>query len=85
MKKPYYSSLQIKNSTYQVVISYKDENGKSKWVSTGLKEGAGKRRLEEKRKEILSAVEDDYNRNGLDTRLTTLWQIFTVIWDTIPN
>ena len=58
------ASLQIKNSTYQVVISYRDENGKhkTKWVSTGLKEGTGKRRLEEKRREILSAFEEEYNR-----------------------
>lgn len=58
------ASLQIKNSTYQVVISYKDENGKhkTKWVSTGLKEGTGTRRLEEKRRKILSAFEEEYNR-----------------------
>ena len=61
------ASLQIKNSTYQVVISYKDENGKhkTKWVSTGLKEGTGKRRLEERRREILSAFEEEYNRKLL--------------------
>ena len=40
------ASLQIKNGVYQVVIGYKDENGKhkTKWITTG--EGTGKRRLE---------------------------------------
>lgn len=58
------SSLQIKNGIYQVVISYKSDNGKykTKWFSTGLKEGTGKRHLEEKRKEIVLAFEEEYNR-----------------------
>ncbi len=58
------ASLQIKNGVYQVVIGYKDENGKhkTKWITTGLKEGTGKRRLEERRKEILSEFETEYNR-----------------------
>lgn len=58
------ASLQLKNSVYQVVLSYKDENGKhkTKWISTGLKEGVGKRKLEEKRKEIVAQFEEAYNR-----------------------
>ena len=53
------ASLQIKNSIYQVVISYKDSNNKSKtkWFSTQLKEGIGKRKLEEVRKSILEEFE----------------------------
>ncbi len=53
------ASLQIKNSIYQVVISYKDSNNKSKtkWFSTQLKEGTGKRKLEEVRKSILEEFE----------------------------
>lgn len=58
------ASLQLKNGIYQVIISYKDFDGKHKvkWVSTGMKEGTGKRKLEEKRKEICSAFEEEYNR-----------------------
>lgn len=58
------SSIQIKNSIYQVVISYKDNSGKHKvkWVSTGLSEGTGKRRVEEKRREIVAEFEEAYNR-----------------------
>ena len=58
------ASIQIKNGIYQVVISYKDFYGKNrvKWVSTGLKEGTGKRKLEETRREILTKFEEDYNR-----------------------
>lgn len=63
------ASLQIKNGVYQVVISYKAENGKhkTKWLSTGLKEGTGKRRLEEKRKELLANFEEAYNRKLYST------------------
>lgn len=58
------ASLQLKNGIYQVIISYKDFDGKhkTKWVSTGMKESTGKRKLEEKRKEILAAFEEEYNR-----------------------
>ncbi len=58
------ASLQLKNHIYQVVISYKDVDGKNKtkWVSTGCKEGTGKRKLEEKRKAVLAEFEEMYNR-----------------------
>ncbi len=58
------ASLQLKNGIYQVIFSYKDFDGKHKvkWVSTGMKNGTGKRKLEEKRKEIFSAFEEEYNR-----------------------
>lgn len=58
------ASVQLKNGMYYVVISYKDNLGKhkAKWVSTGLKDGAGKRKLEEKRKAILADFEEAYNR-----------------------
>jgi integrase len=58
------ASVQLKKGLYYVVISFKDNLGKhkTKWVPTGLKEGAGKRKIEEKRKEILSEFEEAYNR-----------------------
>lgn len=58
------ASLQIKNGIYQVIISYKDFDGKhkTKWVSTGMKEGTSKRKLEEKRKEVLAEFQEEYNR-----------------------
>lgn len=58
------SSLQLKGNTYHVAISYKDESGKRKvkWVSTGLKREAGKRRLESKQKEIVANFEEELNR-----------------------
>ena len=41
------ASLQIKNNIYQVVLNYKDINGKrkQKWVSTGLSEKGNNKRL----------------------------------------
>ena len=41
------ASLQIKNNIYQVVLNYKDINGKRKqrWVSTGLSEKDNNKRL----------------------------------------
>lgn len=58
------SSIQVRNSRLHVVINYKDEKGKrkQKWVSTGLKEGAGKRRVEEIRKKIVAEFEEEYNQ-----------------------
>lgn len=58
------ASVQTKKGMYYVVISYKDNLGrfKSKWVSTGLKEGASKRKLDEKRKSILADFEVAYNK-----------------------
>lgn len=58
------ASIQLKKGLYYVVISYKDNlgNHKTKWVSTGLKEGTGKRKLEEVRKSILADFGEAYNR-----------------------
>ena len=41
------ASLQIKNNIYQVVLNYKDINGKrkQKWVSTGLSQKGNNKRL----------------------------------------
>ncbi len=51
-----------------MVISYKDVDGKNKtkWVSTGFKEGTGKLKLEEKRKSVLTEFEEMYNRKIYD-------------------
>ena len=51
------ASLQAKNNIYQVVLNYKDINGKrkQKWVSTGLTEkGNNKRLANQKMQEILA-------------------------------
>lgn len=51
------ASLQIKNNIYQVVLNYKDINGKrkQKWFSTGLSQkGNNKRLANQKMQEILA-------------------------------
>lgn len=58
------ASLQIKNNIYQVVLNYKDINGKrkQKWVSTGLSEkGNNKRLANQKMQEILTNFKEDLN------------------------
>ena len=57
------ASLQLKNSTYQVVISYKDPEGKykTKWITTGLREGTNMVAVESARKYIIKAFEDEIN------------------------
>lgn len=60
------ASLQIKNNIYQVVLNYKDINGKrkQKWVSTGLSEkGNNKRLANQKMQEILSDFKESMNSN----------------------
>lgn len=60
------ASLQTKNNIYQVVLNYKDINGKrkQKWVSTGLSEkGNNKRLANQKMQEILSAFKEELNSN----------------------
>lgn len=49
-------SIQTKNGKLYIVVSYKDENGKSvrKWHSTGLTERGNKRKAKEIMQEILS-------------------------------
>lgn len=58
------ASLQIKNNIYQVVLNYKDINGKrkQKWVSTGLSEkGNNKRLANQKMQEILADFKETMN------------------------
>ena len=53
------ASLQIKNNIYQVVLNYKDINGKrkQKWFSTGLSQkGNNKRLANQKMQEILANI-----------------------------
>ena len=48
------ASLQIKRNIYQVVLSYKDNNGerKQKWISTGISAKGNKRLANAKLEEI---------------------------------
>ena len=58
------ASLQVKNNIYQVVLNYKDINGKrkQKWVSTGLSEkGNNKRIANQKMQEILTNFKENLN------------------------
>lgn len=58
------ASLQIKNNIYQVVLNYKDINGKrkQKWVSTGLTaKGNNKRLANQKMQEILANFKESMN------------------------
>ena len=58
------ASLQIKNNIYQVVLNYKDINGKrkQKWISTGLSEkGNNKRLANQKMQEILADFKETMN------------------------
>lgn len=61
------ASLQIKNNIYQVVLNYKDINGKrkQKWVSTGLNEkGNNKRLANQKMQEILANFKESLNNTS---------------------
>lgn len=58
------ASLQIKNNIYQVVLNYRDINGKrkQKWISTGLSEkGNNKRQANQEMQEILSNFKETLN------------------------
>lgn len=75
------ASLQIKNNIYQVVLNYKDINGKrkQKWVSTGLSQkGNNKRLASQKMQEILSDFKEGLNNestnNSPDKLLTAYLQ-----------
>lgn len=64
------ASLQIKNNIYQVVLNYKDINGKrkQKWVSTGLTEkGNNKRLANQKMQEILTNFKESLNCSNSKT------------------
>ena len=71
------ASLQIKNNIYQVVLNYKDINGKrkQKWVTTGLSEkGNNKRLANQKMQEILA----DFKENMNCTTLKNNEKLFTL-------
>lgn len=76
------ASLQIKNNIYQVVLNYKDINGKrkQKWFSTGLSQkGNNKKRLaNQKMQEILADFKESLNNesanNSTDKLLTAYLQ-----------
>lgn len=64
------ASLQVKNNIYQVVLNYKDINGKrkQKWVSTGLTEkGNNKRLANQKKQEILTNFKESLNCSNSKT------------------
>lgn len=64
------ASLQIKNNIYQVVLNYKDINGKrkQKWVSTGLTEkGNNKRLANQKMQEILADFKESLSNQNTNT------------------
>ena len=64
------ASLQVKNNIYQVVLNYKDINGKrkQKWVSTGLSEkGNNKRLANQKMQEILADFKESISSPTLKT------------------
>jgi len=64
------ASLQIKNNIYQVVLNYKDINGKrkQKWVTTGLSEkGNNKRLANQKMQEILADFKESLNNQNSNT------------------
>ena len=72
------ASLQIKNNIYQVVLNYKDINGKrkQKWVSTGLSEkGNNKRLANQKMQEILSNFKESLcsSFSKTDDKLFTIY------------
>ena len=62
--------LQIKNNIYQVVLNYKDINGKrkQKWVTTGLSEkGNNKRLANQKMQEILADFKESLSNQNSNT------------------
>ena len=64
------ASLQTKNNIYQVVLNYKDINGKRKqrWVSTGLSEKDNNKRLaNQKMQEILADFKESISSPTLKT------------------
>ena len=64
------ASLQIKNNIYQVVLNYKDINGKrkQKWVTTGLLEkGNNKRLANQKMQEILADFKESLSNQNSNT------------------
>ena len=77
------ASLQIKNNIYQVVLNYKDINGKrkQKWVSTGLSQkGNNKRLANQKMQEILADFKESLNNEGTNNSTDKLLIAYLQEW-----
>lgn len=77
------ASLQEKNNVYQVVINYKDINGKrnQKWKSTGLSiKGNNKRLANQKMQEILEKFKSELNNNDNNSSTDKLFTSYMKEW-----
>lgn len=77
------ASLQEKNNVYQVVINYKDINGKrnQKWKSTGLSiKGNNKRLANQKMQEILESFKTELNNQDNNTSTDKLFTSYMKEW-----
>ena len=77
------ASLQIKNNIYQVVLNYKDINGKrkQKWVSTGLSEkGNNKRLANQKMQEILEDLKNSLSSKSQNNSTDKLFTSYMKEW-----
>ncbi len=77
------ASLQEKNNVYQVVINYKDINGKrnQKWKSTGLSiKGNNKRLANQKMQEILENFKAELNNQDNNTSTDKLFTSYMKEW-----
>ncbi len=77
------ASLQEKNNVYQVVINYKDINGKrnQKWKSTGLSiKGNNKRLANQKMQEILESFKAELNNQDNNTSIDKLFTSYMKEW-----
>lgn len=75
--------LQIKNNIYQVVLNYKDINGKrkQKWVSTGLSQkGNNKRLANQKMQEILADFKESLNNDSINNSTDKLLTAYLQEW-----
>lgn len=77
------ASLQEKNNVYQVVINYKDINGKrnQKWKSTGLSvKGNNKRLANQKMQEILENFKSELNSSNNSSSTDKLFTSYLKEW-----
>lgn len=77
------ASLQIKNNIYQVVLNYKDINGKrkQKWVSTDLSQkGNNKRLANQKMQEILADFKESLNNDSINNSTDKLLTAYLQEW-----
>ena len=82
------ASLQIKNNIYQVVLNYKDINGKrkQKWVSTGLSQkGNNKRLANQKMQEILADFKESLNNESANNSTDKLLTAYLQEWLTYDS